>query len=60
MSLGQLLLSLGMTIYVFIGLYFEEKDLVAEFGNRYKSYMQQVPRLFPRPGKRVTSDQTID
>ncbi|MEP5764254.1 MAG: NnrU family protein [Halieaceae bacterium] len=59
MSVGQLLLSLGMTVYVAIGLYFEEKDLVAHFGNRYRMYMQQVPRLFPRPGKRIRRDETI-
>lgn len=60
MTVGQLLLSLGLTIYVFIGLYFEEKDLVAEFGDRYKTYMQQVPRLFPRPGKRISASETVD
>jgi protein-S-isoprenylcysteine O-methyltransferase Ste14 len=60
MTAGQFLLSLGMTIYVFIGLYFEEKDLVAEFGNRYKTYMQQVPRLFPRPGKRASTGQAAE
>jgi protein-S-isoprenylcysteine O-methyltransferase Ste14 len=60
MTAGQLLLTLGMTAYVFIGLYFEEKDLVAEFGNRYKTYMQQVPRLFPRPGKRARKGEALD
>ncbi len=60
MTAGQLLLTLGMTAYVFIGLYFEEKALVTEFGNRYKIYMQQVPRLFPRPGKRVRKGEALD
>ena len=60
MTVGQLLLTLGMTAYVFIGLYFEEKDLVTEFGNRYKTYMQQVPRFFPRPGKRVRKGEAVD
>jgi protein-S-isoprenylcysteine O-methyltransferase Ste14 len=59
MTLGQLLLTLGMTFYVFIGLYFEEKDLVREFGNRYRAYMQQVPRLFPRPGKRIRKGEIV-
>jgi protein-S-isoprenylcysteine O-methyltransferase Ste14 len=54
MSQGQFLLAVTMTVYVFIGLYFEERDLVAQFGNRYRSYMDQVPRLFPRPGKRIS------
>lgn len=57
MTLGQLVLTIGMTLYVFIGLYFEEKDLVREFGKRYRTYMQQVPRLFPRPGKRLSKDE---
>jgi protein-S-isoprenylcysteine O-methyltransferase Ste14 len=60
MTVGQLLLTVGLTAYVFIGLYFEEKDLVAEFGNRYKTYMQQVPRLFPRPGKRARKGEALD
>ena len=59
MTVGQLLLTIGMTVYVFVGLYFEEKDLVASFGNRYRTYMQQVPRLFPRPGKRIADKQSV-
>lgn len=53
MTQGQLLLTVTMTVYVFIGLFFEEKDLVKHFGERYLAYMKQVPRLFPRPGKRA-------
>jgi len=53
MTQGQLLLTVTMTLYVFVGLYFEEKDLVKHFGDRYLNYMKQVPRLFPRPGKRA-------
>ena len=54
MTQGQLLLTVAMTAYVFIGLYFEEKDLVKHFGNRYLAYMQQVPRVIPRPWKRLS------
>jgi protein-S-isoprenylcysteine O-methyltransferase Ste14 len=60
MSQGQLLLTVTMTIYVFIGLYFEERDLVAHFGDRYRTYMDQVPRLFPRPGKRISGRDTTN
>ena len=59
MTQGQLLLTALMTVYVFVGLYFEEKDLVRHFGNRYLSYMQQVPGVFPRPGKKVPRDSTV-
>ena len=58
MSQGQLLLTVGMTLYVFIGLYFEEQDLLSQFGDRYRLYMHQVPRLFPRPGKRASDSET--
>ena len=60
MTLGQFLLTVGLTLYVFIGLYFEEKDLVREFGNRYKTYMQQVPRLFPRRGKKANEGEQLE
>ena len=32
MSYGHLLFAVGYTAYIFIGLHYEEKDLVAEFG----------------------------
>lgn len=60
MTQGQLLLTVAMTLYVFIGLFYEERDLVTHFGNRYRTYMQQVPRLFPRPGKRIAGRDTLD
>jgi protein-S-isoprenylcysteine O-methyltransferase Ste14 len=60
MSQGQLLLTASMTAYVFIGLFYEERDLVSQFGNRYRTYMNRVPRLFPRPGKRISRGDTED
>lgn len=35
-------------IYVQFGIYFEEKKLIAQFGEQYKSYKQSVPKLIPR------------
>ena len=58
MTQGQLLLTVAMTTYVFVGLYFEEKDLVKFFGNRYLTYMQQVPGVIPRPWKRLSGKST--
>jgi len=48
MSAGHLLLAAGMTVYILIGLYFEERDLVRAFGARYAAYREQVPKLVPR------------
>ncbi len=47
MSLGHLLFAIIFTIYIMIGLYFEERDLIKEFGKKYEEYRARVPMLFP-------------
>ena len=37
----------GISAYIFIGLYFEEQDLIKEFGDTYLDYMQRVKRVVP-------------
>lgn len=52
MTEGRAILAAGIIIYIFIGLYFEERDLITEFGDTYRTYKNKVPGLFPRPGRR--------
>jgi methanethiol S-methyltransferase len=40
--------NLGLTAYLFIGAYFEERKLVREFGEAYRGYQQRTPMFFPR------------
>lgn len=47
MSYGHLLLSVGMILYVFIGLAFEERDLVNTFKKEYLNYQKKTPMLLP-------------
>ena len=47
MTVGHAVLALGMTIYVFIGMHFEERDLVRTFGDPYRDYQRRVPAVFP-------------
>jgi methanethiol S-methyltransferase len=47
MTTGHLLLALGMTSYMLVGLYFEERDLTTHFGDAYRQYQQTTPKLLP-------------
>ena len=47
MTTGHLLFAVVTTAYIFIGIRFEEKDLVAEIGEDYVTYRQKVGALFP-------------
>lgn len=48
MTVGRLLFATAMTIYIFIGIHFEERDLVREFGGDYVSYRKRTPKLLPK------------
>jgi methanethiol S-methyltransferase len=50
MTAGHLLLAAGCTGYILIGIWFEERDLIAQFGQRYEVYRQQVGMLLPKLG----------
>jgi methanethiol S-methyltransferase len=41
-----------ITIYTLIGIRFEEKKLLAEFGKDYKKYKEEVPMIIPKTMKR--------
>lgn len=47
MSAGHLLFAGLMTAYILIGVRFEERDLVTQFGESYQQYRQRVPMLVP-------------
>ncbi|TNE62802.1 MAG: isoprenylcysteine carboxylmethyltransferase family protein [Alphaproteobacteria bacterium] len=51
MSPGRALLAGGMILYIVIALWFEERDLIGEFGDTYRGYRRRVPALIPWRGR---------
>lgn len=47
MSAGHLLFTIGMTVYIFIGISHEEKDLVRTYGGLYENYRKKTARIIP-------------
>jgi protein-S-isoprenylcysteine O-methyltransferase Ste14 len=47
MSYNLLALILGLSIYILVGAYFEERKLLVEFGDAYSEYRQRTPMLIP-------------
>lgn len=47
MSYSHLMLSVTLSIYIFIGLKYEEKDLIRTLGDTYKEYQKRVRMMLP-------------
>ena len=52
MTVGHLLFAAVWTIYIFIALGYEERDLIGVFGDKYRDYMAKTPAILPFGAKK--------
>jgi protein-S-isoprenylcysteine O-methyltransferase Ste14 len=48
MTLGHLVFSIGMSLYVLMGIHFEERAMAATMGGDYAAYQNRTARLIPK------------
>jgi len=57
MNVAFVVAAVVLTIYLAVGIRFEEAKLVRQFGDAYRQYQKLVPALFPRPGRSISAQQ---
>ncbi len=48
MTVGHILFALGFSLYIMIGLRYEERGIIERYGKGYEDYRQRVPALIPK------------
>ena len=48
MTMGHLVFSIGMTVYVLLGIFFEERGLATSIGADYVDYQKRTARMIPK------------
>lgn len=47
MTVSHLVMAVGMSVYIYIGVHFEERSLVRELGQPYSDYLEHTPKFVP-------------
>lgn len=53
MTVGHLLFASLITVYIYVAIYYEERDLLNQFGKTYSQYQESTPKLIPLVGQKL-------
>jgi protein-S-isoprenylcysteine O-methyltransferase Ste14 len=59
LNINSFIVYISLTVYIFVGVYFEERKLLREFGQEYAEYKSVTPMIIPGLSKTVAERRAL-